>query len=182
MRLQLCSPPAWVLCWCYFLSAFRRSFNEEADLLTFLQKGPSSTSMGSPWKQFLLLSIISGLSGKKSKRAARDSCVRVVFMSRGIKRGVKYAGKQCSVHGSCKCDAAGRIISYRCEGRLVFSHLKDEARSLKWWILHLNLRRSEDAMAHWAFLFCLAFESQISDRVFHTFSAKVCDGCEQHEH
>lgn len=45
----------------------RHSFNEEADLLTVSQKGPSSISMGSPWKPFLLLSVISGLSGKKFK-------------------------------------------------------------------------------------------------------------------
>lgn len=57
-------------------SVFRRSFNEEADLLTPLQKGPSSTSMGSPWKPFLLLSVISGLSGKKFKSWWLDIIVR----------------------------------------------------------------------------------------------------------
>lgn len=42
----------------------RHSFNEEADLLTLLQEGPFSTSMGSPWKPLFFLSIIGGLSGK----------------------------------------------------------------------------------------------------------------------
>ncbi|KAM7398986.1 hypothetical protein PAMP_018283 [Pampus punctatissimus] len=48
-----------------------QSFNEEAELLTFLQKGPSSTSMGSPWKPFLLLSVISALSDFTRAVAAR---------------------------------------------------------------------------------------------------------------
>uniref|UniRef100_A0A8C2HJA1 Contactin-5 n=1 Tax=Cyprinus carpio TaxID=7962 RepID=A0A8C2HJA1_CYPCA len=40
----------------------RHCFNEETDLLTISQKGPSRTSMGSPWKPLLLLSVISGLA------------------------------------------------------------------------------------------------------------------------
>lgn len=62
--------------WMISLSVCRHSFNEEPDLLTFLQKGPSSTSMGSPWKPFLLLSVISGLSGKKFKRQCSKVIVR----------------------------------------------------------------------------------------------------------
>uniref|UniRef100_A0A8C1GPV6 Contactin-5 n=1 Tax=Cyprinus carpio TaxID=7962 RepID=A0A8C1GPV6_CYPCA len=40
----------------------RHCFNEETDLLTISRKGPSRTSMGSPWKPLLLLSVISSLA------------------------------------------------------------------------------------------------------------------------
>lgn len=43
----------------------RCCFNEETDLLTISRKGPSRTSMGSPWKPLLLLSVISGLAGTR---------------------------------------------------------------------------------------------------------------------
>lgn len=66
----------------YFLLSCRHSFNEEADLLTLLQKGPFSTSMGSPWKPFFFLSVISGLSGKKF-RVCADGTERNVC---GIRR------------------------------------------------------------------------------------------------
>lgn len=75
-----------------FLSVCRHSFNEEADLLTFLQKGPFSTSMGSPWKPFLLLSVISGLSGKKFRRQCSYSSnsktllYRIMFLIIAIRR------------------------------------------------------------------------------------------------
>ncbi|KAA0714688.1 hypothetical protein E1301_Tti006472 [Triplophysa tibetana] len=45
-------------------------FNEETDLLTMSRKGPFRTSMGSPWKPLLLLSVISGLADSLSPSAS----------------------------------------------------------------------------------------------------------------
>lgn len=51
---------------CCPLVFHRPCFNEETDLLTISRKGPSRTSMGSPWKPLLLLSVISGLAGMRA--------------------------------------------------------------------------------------------------------------------
>ncbi|KAG7479489.1 contactin-5 isoform X1 [Solea senegalensis] len=47
-----------------------------------MQKGPSSTSMGSPWKPFLLLSVISGLSDFARAVAARPISYAAVLRLR----------------------------------------------------------------------------------------------------
>lgn len=69
--LQLLSEPLAFSWWVHRGHGVNEySFNEVADLLT-LQKGPSSTSMGSPWKPFLFFSIISGLTDFTESVAAR---------------------------------------------------------------------------------------------------------------
>lgn len=165
----------------FFSSAVcRHSFNEEADLLTFLQKGASSTSMGSPWKPFLLLSVISGLSGKKFWRRCTDtivrSCCKEYFLSIGLRR----SGTGCSeIH----CNEVVNVAQLGessfmdvSEGLHLFTLGEEGSASLKWLILHFILRKGEDVMAHRALPF-LFWGSKIRQGFSEPFQRR--SGCKQ---